>query len=127
MATTQPRQPAGTPTGGQFSVTSRSEPLSELGPDGSRRIEAFGGRVEFVDAQGDLHREDGPAVEDQRYLEWWTHGVNTRNIDRATGQDLGGTPAHEPQDHGFMYDWSFYDLDGHGWGVFWMDPAAVQG
>ena len=97
MATTQPRQPAGTPTGGQFSVTSRSEPLSELGPDGSRRIEAFGGRVEFVDAQGDLHREDGPAVEDQRYLEWWTHGVNTRNIDRATGQDLGGTPAHRAE------------------------------
>jgi len=27
--------------------------------------------------------------------------------------------------HGFMYSWSFYDLDGHGWGVLWMDPAAV--
>ena len=37
----------------------------------------------------------------------------------------GGRPALEPQDHGFMYDWSFYDLDGHGWGVFWMDPAAI--
>ena len=39
---------------------------------------------------------------------------------------LGGAAVHEPQDHGFMYDWSFYDLDGHGWGVFWMDPAAMQ-
>ena len=39
----------------------------------------------------------------------------------------GGAHALEPQDHGFMYDWGFYDLDGHGWGVFWMDPAAVQG
>jgi uncharacterized protein len=38
----------------------------------------------------------------------------------------GGKPAHEPEDHGFMYDWSFYDLDGHGWGVHWMDPAAHQ-
>src|SRR5688572_21613299 len=24
----------------------------------------------------------------------------------------GGQPAVEPQDHGFMYGWSFYDLDG---------------
>jgi len=38
----------------------------------------------------------------------------------------GGKPALEPQDHGFMYGWSFYDLDGHHWEVFWMDPATVQ-
>lgn len=37
----------------------------------------------------------------------------------------GGTTSDEPQDHGFMYDWSFNDLDGHGWGVMWMDPAQV--
>lgn len=37
----------------------------------------------------------------------------------------GGKVAHEPQDHGFMYQWSFYDLDGHHWEPFWMDPAAV--
>lgn len=38
----------------------------------------------------------------------------------------GGKPAQdEPQDHGFMYGSSFYDLDGHGWEVMWMDPAAV--
>jgi uncharacterized protein len=37
----------------------------------------------------------------------------------------GGSPAAEPQDHGFMYGLSFYDLDGHHWEVFWMDPAAV--
>ena len=40
---------------------------------------------------------------------------------------LGGTHAMEPQDHGFMYGWSFYDLDGHHWEVFWMDPSVVQG
>jgi uncharacterized protein len=38
----------------------------------------------------------------------------------------GGSQAHEPEDHGFMYQHGFYDLDGHGWGLFWMDPAAVQ-
>ena len=37
----------------------------------------------------------------------------------------GGRAALEPTDHGFMYDWSFYDPDGHGWGVFWMDPAVI--
>jgi uncharacterized protein len=37
----------------------------------------------------------------------------------------GGTPAMDPLDHGFMYGWSFYDLDGHHWEVLWMDPAAA--
>ena len=36
----------------------------------------------------------------------------------------GGSPAMDPQDHGFMYGWSFYDLDGHHWEVFWMDTHA---
>ena len=39
----------------------------------------------------------------------------------------GGASGADRQDHGFMYEWSFYDLDGHGWGVFWMDPGAVGG
>ena len=38
----------------------------------------------------------------------------------------GGQPAGAPQDHGFMYLRSFYDLDGHGWEVMWMDPGFVQ-
>lgn len=41
--------------------------------------------------------------------------------------EAGGSAAGEPEDHGFMYDWSFFDPDGHGFGVFWMDPSAVQG
>ena len=28
------------------------------------------------------------------------------------------------EDLGFMYSRSFFDLDGHGWQVMWMDPAA---
>lgn len=39
----------------------------------------------------------------------------------------GGTTHDEAQDHGFMYDHGFRDLDGHAWGVFWMDPAAPRG
>ncbi|WPB79579.1 VOC family protein [Archangium violaceum] len=37
----------------------------------------------------------------------------------------GGKHAMDSQDHGFMYGWSFYDLDGHHWEVMWMDPAAL--
>ncbi|WP_158888223.1 VOC family protein [Amycolatopsis anabasis] len=38
----------------------------------------------------------------------------------------GARPANDPQDHGFMYGRSFYDLDGHHWEYMWMDPAAAQ-
>ena len=37
----------------------------------------------------------------------------------------GGTVTREAQDHGFMYQRSFNDLDGHIWEVFWMDENAV--
>ena len=38
----------------------------------------------------------------------------------------GGTKAHEPEDYGFMYQCGFYDPDGHGWGLTWMNPSGVQ-
>ena len=38
----------------------------------------------------------------------------------------GATEAADPQDHGFMFVRSFYDLDGHHWEVLWMDPKHVQ-
>lgn len=38
----------------------------------------------------------------------------------------GGSAAMPSQDYGFMYGWSFYDVDGHHWEVMWMDPAQVQ-
>ncbi|MGE4056020.1 MAG: VOC family protein [Vicinamibacterales bacterium] len=38
----------------------------------------------------------------------------------------GGAEAMPPSDHGFMYNRSFYDLDGHHWEVLWMDPKAVE-
>jgi uncharacterized protein len=39
----------------------------------------------------------------------------------------GGSHAGDPKDHGFMYQSSFYDLDGYHWEVFWMDPSAING
>ncbi|MER3127366.1 VOC family protein [Bacillus pumilus] len=33
----------------------------------------------------------------------------------------GGSPFKEKQDHEFMYGWSFQDLDGHLWEVFYMN------
>ena len=44
----------------------------------------------------------------------------------AAALAAGGTEADEAEDHGFMYTRSFYDLDGHGWQVMWMDPAAAE-
>ena len=38
----------------------------------------------------------------------------------------GGKPSNDPMDYGFMYGWSFQDLDDHLWEVIWMDPAAEQ-
>ena len=45
----------------------------------------------------------------------------------AKALTAGGSPASDSQDHGFMYLQSFYDLDGHHWELFWMDPAAING
>ncbi|MCP3167732.1 VOC family protein [Myxococcus qinghaiensis] len=37
----------------------------------------------------------------------------------------GAKESKEKMDHGFMYQRSFEDLDGHQWESFWMDPAAA--
>ncbi|HTN92269.1 MAG TPA: VOC family protein [Sorangium sp.] len=42
-----------------------------------------------------------------------------------TALAAGGTRAQEPTDHGFMYVWSFYDIDGHHWEVAYMEPSAI--
>jgi predicted lactoylglutathione lyase len=44
-----------------------------------------------------------------------------------TAVRAGGSHAMDPMDHGFMYGWSFYDLDGHHWEVVWMDPSGMEG
>lgn len=37
----------------------------------------------------------------------------------------GRADANPPEDLGFMYTRDVADPDGHMWGMFWMDPAAV--
>lgn len=37
----------------------------------------------------------------------------------------GASTPNAPQDHGFMFQHGFADLDGHQWEVFWMDEAAA--
>jgi predicted lactoylglutathione lyase len=34
----------------------------------------------------------------------------------------GARIPHPPEDHGFMYDQGFEDLDGHLWNLVWMAP-----
>ena len=46
----------------------------------------------------------------------------------AAGAAAGGTAsANPPEDHGFLYQRTVLDPDGHAWEPFWMDPAAAQG
>lgn len=40
--------------------------------------------------------------------------------------EAGGTAATDKQDYGFMYQWSFQDIDGHLWELLYMDESAVQ-
>lgn len=44
----------------------------------------------------------------------------------AAALAAGATEADGLEDHGFMCSRSFFDLDGHGWQVMWMDPAAAE-
>jgi predicted lactoylglutathione lyase len=50
-------------------------------------------------------------------------------VDELVGKAIaaGGKHAMDPVDHGFMYGWSFYDVDGHHWELMWMDSKAVAG
>lgn len=36
----------------------------------------------------------------------------------------GGRTPHPPEDHGFMYDQGFEDIDGHLWNLVWVAPEA---
>ncbi len=46
-------------------------------------------------------------------------------INEAAAKHGGTADINPVQDHGFMYGRDFVDLDGHVWGAFWMDPAAI--
>jgi predicted lactoylglutathione lyase len=44
----------------------------------------------------------------------------------AKAVKAGGKEPRPKQDHGFMVQRTFEDLDGHTWEPFWMDPSHVQ-
>lgn len=51
-------------------------------------------------------------------------------VDRLveSGAANGGTAdVNPPEDHGFMYQRTILDPDGHVWEPFWMDPAFAEG
>ncbi|MBB3110238.1 putative lactoylglutathione lyase [Paenibacillus phyllosphaerae] len=39
----------------------------------------------------------------------------------------GGLAYNDPVDHGFMYSWSFQDVDHHLWEIVYMEPSHVEG
>jgi predicted lactoylglutathione lyase len=62
-------------------------------------------------------------------LALYCFSVSSRDeVDRVSAAALaaGGTEVDEAEDYGFMYSRSFYDPDGHGWQIMWMDPAAAE-
>jgi uncharacterized protein len=62
-------------------------------------------------------------------LALYAFSVSSREeVDTVSAAALaaGATEADDAEDYGFMYSRSFFDLDGHGWQVMWMDPVAAQ-
>lgn len=47
-------------------------------------------------------------------------------VDRLIARAVaaGGRTPHPPEDHGFMYDQGFEDIDGHLWNLVWTAPEA---
>jgi predicted lactoylglutathione lyase len=62
-------------------------------------------------------------------LALYCFSVSSRDeVDAVSAAALaaGGSEADDAEDYGFMYSRSFFDLDGHGWQVMWVDPAAAE-
>ena len=61
-----------------------------------------------------------------------TEAITCLSVDRRARVDelvaeavaAGGKASRAPQDHGFMYQHGFEDLDGHLWELVHMDPNA---
>lgn len=52
---------------------------------------------------------------------------NREAVDQVVNAALenGATQHEEPQDHGWMYQNSFWDLNGHGWNVMFTDVSQM--
>jgi len=55
-------------------------------------------------------------------------GLNSREeVDKIvnTAVENGAWQHEEPQDYGWMYQNSFWDLDGHGWNITFADMSQM--
>jgi len=55
-------------------------------------------------------------------------GLGSREeVDRMVNAAVanGATQHEEPQDHGWMYQNSFWDINGHGWNIIFSDPSQM--
>jgi len=50
------------------------------------------------------------------------------NVDEMINKaiEAGGTEPRKPQDHGWMYDRVFEDIDGHLWEIIYMNESALK-
>jgi uncharacterized protein len=50
------------------------------------------------------------------------------NVDQMINKaiEAGGRESREPQDHGWMYERGFEDIDGHLWEIIYMDESALK-
>jgi predicted lactoylglutathione lyase len=53
---------------------------------------------------------------------------NRAHVDELVAKAVaaGGRTVEDAEDLGFMYSHGYMDLDGHAWGLFYMDPGFVQ-
>ena len=131
MSTNPARRPAGTPTGGQFAPEAHAEPEVTLGvpppgPESTPTTDAVG-IVRWRNADGELHRTDGPAVEypngsrswfvngerhrddgpaverSNGYRAWWVHGERQAGPPANSSMvipDAAWRPAGDPEEDG---------------------------
>jgi predicted lactoylglutathione lyase len=50
------------------------------------------------------------------------------NVDEMINKaiEAGGIEPRKPQDHGWMYDRAFEDIDGHLWEITYMDESSLK-
>lgn len=50
------------------------------------------------------------------------------NVDEMINKaiEAGGTEPRKPQDHGWMYDRAFEDIDGHLWEIVYMNESKLE-
>ncbi len=50
------------------------------------------------------------------------------NVDEMINKaiEAGGTEPRKPQDHGWMYDRAFEDIDGHVWEIIYMNESGLK-